>query len=249
MPKSSGRKQEHDQLSSWYLRRSTLRALIVFVLAIAGLGVEYCRDGGGRGPSEAASTDRDRFEDQVFRIDHVIDGDTAVLSDGTSVRLIGIDAPEMVPVQQCGAMEATQLNRELIDEKTVTLRLDPAETRDRFGRLLAYLEGCLGRLSAGASGLSSMITSADPHAVALFAVLATLFFYLYWQHKMVQFLLWGLAWVVLMVRHTISRSYINRLRFHGSFQTFSCCRSPADSSSWVAWRSLLRLSWVAEGRC
>jgi PAS domain S-box-containing protein len=52
-----------------------------------------------------------------------------------------------------------------------------------------------------------MITSADPHAVALFAVLATLFFYLYWQHKMVQFLLWGLAWVVLMVRHTIAFLY------------------------------------------
>lgn len=140
MPKSSGRKQERDQLSSWYMRRSTLRTLIVLVLAVAGLGVEYCRDGGGRRPSEAASTDRDRFEDQVFRIDHVIDGDTAVLSDGTSVRLIGIDAPEMVPVQQCGAMEATQLNRELIDEKTVTVRLDPFETRDRFGRLLAYLK-------------------------------------------------------------------------------------------------------------
>ncbi|MEJ2151778.1 MAG: hypothetical protein P8Y29_02215, partial [Gemmatimonadota bacterium] len=52
-----------------------------------------------------------------------------------------------------------------------------------------------------------MITSADPHAVALFAVLATMFFYLYWQHKMVQFLLWGLAWVVLMVRHTIAFLY------------------------------------------
>ncbi|MEJ2151777.1 MAG: thermonuclease family protein [Gemmatimonadota bacterium] len=140
MPKSSGRKQERNQPPNWFLRRSTQRTLIVLVLAVVGLGVEYCRDDRGRGPGEAASTDRERYEDQVFRIDHVIDGDTAVLSDGTSVRLIGIDAPEMVPVQQCGAMEATQLHRELIDEKTVTVRLDPAETRDRYGRLLAYLE-------------------------------------------------------------------------------------------------------------
>lgn len=140
MPKSSGRRQERDQRSSWYLRRSTQRTLIVLVLAIAGLGIEYCRDDGGHEPSGAASTDRERFEDQVFRIDHVIDGDTAVLLDGTTVRFIGVDAPEMVPVQQCGAVEATQLNREWIDEKTVTVRLDPAETRDRFGRLLAYLE-------------------------------------------------------------------------------------------------------------
>ncbi len=140
MPKSLGRKQERNQPPNWFLRRSTQRTLIVVVLAVVGLGVEYCRDDRGRGPGETASSDRERYEDQVFRIDHVIDGDTAVLSDGTSVRLIGIDAPEMVPVQQCGAMEATQLNRELIDDKTVTVRLDPAETRDRFGRLLAYLE-------------------------------------------------------------------------------------------------------------
>jgi len=52
-----------------------------------------------------------------------------------------------------------------------------------------------------------MIASADPHTLALFAVLATLFFYLYWQHRMVQFLLWGLAWIVLLARHMIAFLY------------------------------------------
>jgi micrococcal nuclease len=140
MPKSSGHRQEREQRPNWRPSRSTQRTLIVLVLAIVGLGIEYCRDDGGGGPSGAESTDRKRFEDQVFRIDHVIDGDTAILSDGTTVRFIGIDAPEMVPVQQCGAAEATRLSRDLLDDQTVAVRLDPAETRDRFGRLLAYLE-------------------------------------------------------------------------------------------------------------
>lgn len=70
----------------------------------------------------------------------MVDGDTAILSDGTTIRYIGVDAPEMVPVAQCGAVEATELNRELVEGKAVTIRLDPAETRDRFGRLLGYLE-------------------------------------------------------------------------------------------------------------
>lgn len=70
----------------------------------------------------------------------MIDGDTAILEDGTRVRYIGIDAPETRPTPQCGALEATRTNAERVEGRVVTLRLDPAETRDRFDRLLAYLE-------------------------------------------------------------------------------------------------------------
>ncbi len=76
----------------------------------------------------------------MFRVREVVDGDTAVLEDGTSVRYIGIDTPEARPVMQCGSREATAANRDLVGGRYVTLRLDPKETRDRFGRLLAYLE-------------------------------------------------------------------------------------------------------------
>lgn len=41
---------------------------------------------------------------------------------------------------QCGALEATRRNAVRVEGRVVILRLDPVETRDRFGRLLAYLE-------------------------------------------------------------------------------------------------------------
>lgn len=112
---------------------------MLLIVAIGGVGVEYCRDRRNP-PIGGDASDRALFEDQVFRVRRVIDGDTAVLSEGTTIRYIGIDAPEMVPVAQCGAVEATELNRELVEGKAVTIRLDPAETRDRFGRLLGYLD-------------------------------------------------------------------------------------------------------------
>lgn len=70
----------------------------------------------------------------------MIDGDTAILADGTHVRYIGIDAPEAWPRPMCGAAAATAANAGLVEGRRATMRLDPAATRDRFGRLLAYLE-------------------------------------------------------------------------------------------------------------
>ncbi|MGH7573398.1 MAG: thermonuclease family protein [Gemmatimonadota bacterium] len=107
-------------------------ALAATVLFVA------CRRGE---PSEdvTPSGDWGRYGDKVRWIDQVVDGDTAVLDDGTQVRYIGIDAPEG-GLRQCGAEQATALNRRLVEGRPVTLRLDRADTRDRFGRLLAYLE-------------------------------------------------------------------------------------------------------------
>jgi micrococcal nuclease len=74
----------------------------------------------------------------------VIDGDTiAVDLDGETenVRYIGVDTPETVkpgsPVE-CFGPQASALNRELVEGRTVTLRFD-RERRDHYGRLLAYV--------------------------------------------------------------------------------------------------------------
>src|SRR5207247_9921592 len=60
--------------------------------------------------------------------------------DGT-VRYIGVDTPESVkpgtPIQ-CFAEAASAYNRRLVAGQAVILRTD-AESRDRFGRLLAYV--------------------------------------------------------------------------------------------------------------
>ncbi|PIR52039.1 hypothetical protein COU77_02475, partial [Candidatus Peregrinibacteria bacterium CG10_big_fil_rev_8_21_14_0_10_49_16] len=72
----------------------------------------------------------------------VIDGDTIKvrLEDGIeeSVRIIGIDTPEVRPMQ-CFGEEATSRMQMLVKGKVVELERDPADDRDNFGRLLRYI--------------------------------------------------------------------------------------------------------------
>lgn len=112
-----------------------LRGLLPLALVAAA-----CPSGGGSTSEPPEPEDRARYADRPMRVERVIDGDTAILEDGTSVRYIGIDSPEERPSPQCGARAATEANEERVEGEVVTIRLDPAETRDRFGRLLAYLE-------------------------------------------------------------------------------------------------------------
>jgi endonuclease YncB( thermonuclease family) len=73
----------------------------------------------------------------------VIDGDTfEVLYDEepTSVRVFGIDAPE---VGESGGWESTQALRRLLGNRRVTMVFPGPKKRDSFGRLLAivYVDG------------------------------------------------------------------------------------------------------------
>lgn len=77
----------------------------------------------------------------------VVDGDTVdvLLEDSRRerLRLIGMDTPELYdprkPVQ-CFAREASARAHELLDGQRVSIEGDPSQdTRDRYGRLLAYL--------------------------------------------------------------------------------------------------------------
>jgi len=74
----------------------------------------------------------------------VIDGDTIevdIIGMRFKVRYIGIDTPELDderPEFRALAQEATRLNRELVEGKTVRLEKDVSGT-DNFGRLLRYV--------------------------------------------------------------------------------------------------------------
>lgn len=70
-----------------------------------------------------------------LRVVKVIDGDTVVLSDGRTVRYIGIDTPERgQPFYEA----AKNFNRKLVQGRVVELEFD-VERYDHYGRLLAYV--------------------------------------------------------------------------------------------------------------
>lgn len=72
-------------------------------------------------------------------VDQVIDGDTIVLDDGTRVRYLMVDTPEITNGKNdCFGENARQYNSDLVLGKEVTLDYD-VECTDRFDRLLAYV--------------------------------------------------------------------------------------------------------------
>ena len=77
-----------------------------------------------------------------FRVTRVLDGDTLVLDNGETVRLIGVDAPEThhpeIPVQRFGE-ESTEFLRRFAEGLECNLEYEPDNLRDQYGRLLAYV--------------------------------------------------------------------------------------------------------------
>ncbi len=105
---------------------------------------------------------------------HVVDGDTLDVDlAGTveRVRLIGIDTPETVkpnsPVE-CFGREASAFAKQLLDGQAVSIEADPSQdTRDRYGRLLAFIwldDGRLSNLELVAGGYAYEYTYDQPYA-------------------------------------------------------------------------------------
>ncbi|MGH7214421.1 MAG: thermonuclease family protein [Tepidisphaeraceae bacterium] len=87
------------------------------------------------------------FDKQTVSVVRVADGDTITVrsNDGreTRVRLIGVDAPELhhddgSPADHW-ADRAAGYVRGRLEGKSIILLVGPTETRDRYGRLLAYV--------------------------------------------------------------------------------------------------------------
>ncbi len=73
----------------------------------------------------------------ALSVTSVVDGDTLDLSDGTVVRLIGIDTPES---GQCGYGDATAVMAGLVTGFDITLLPGARDDVDKYGRLLRYVE-------------------------------------------------------------------------------------------------------------
>jgi micrococcal nuclease len=75
------------------------------------------------------------------RVKAVFDGDTVLLESGERVRYLGIDAPEVAHKRKrgdCYGDQARAANSNWVLHQTVRLEYD-RETRDGYGRLLAYV--------------------------------------------------------------------------------------------------------------
>ena len=100
--------------------------------------VEARRSKGGDEPTKSAPRSRaPRSEGpRTYLVTRVVDGDTLELGNGETVRLVGIDAPE---VGECGyELAAANLARLALRESVRLGRSD--EHRDRYGRLLRYVD-------------------------------------------------------------------------------------------------------------
>jgi endonuclease YncB( thermonuclease family) len=72
-------------------------------------------------------------------VEYVHDGDTLFLDDGTKVRLLGIDTPEIGDNAECYGDEATAQLRQLLPEGSRVRVLADVEPFDQYGRSLLFL--------------------------------------------------------------------------------------------------------------
>jgi micrococcal nuclease len=133
-------RRRRSPIASLRGKHPILRLLIVAILALgAYLGKSQWS---GTNPSVSPSTSTAASSDELVLVERVVDGDTLVLSGGDRVRLIGVDTPEThhptKPVQPFGP-EAYEFTRRKVEGKRVQLKFDPGETKDRYGRTLAYV--------------------------------------------------------------------------------------------------------------
>ncbi|MEV4185462.1 thermonuclease family protein [Streptosporangium canum] len=122
---------------------AALVALLVVYLVRGPTPPTEPQPGPAPAPTSARRDPRPPATAERAKVLRVYDGDTMTVApsgggEGQSVRLIGIDTPELRPAQ-CYGKEAAQALRELARPgSTVTLAPDRAR-KDRYGRWLRYV--------------------------------------------------------------------------------------------------------------
>lgn len=81
------------------------------------------------------------IEGEKALVTKVVDGDTIVVNDKTTVRFVGIDTPETVDPRRpvgCFGKEASNETKSLLTGKEVILQKDVSDT-DKYNRILRYV--------------------------------------------------------------------------------------------------------------
>jgi endonuclease YncB( thermonuclease family) len=101
-------------------------------------------------PPKSKHADKPKPKPKVrtYVVTRVVDGDTIELGNGATVRIVGIDTPE---VGQCGYEPASNHMADLVLGKSVRLAVSDEDT-DRYGRLLRYVD-----IPASQSGMGRVL--------------------------------------------------------------------------------------------
>jgi endonuclease YncB( thermonuclease family) len=113
-------------------RRTAVMMAVVPALAAASMAV-------AASPAEAATHPKITT---TARVGYVVDGDTIRLANGAYVRVIGIDTPER---GDCGYGKATRHAKKVLGSRVRLVNPASVKDRDKYGRLLRYVETLGGR--------------------------------------------------------------------------------------------------------
>jgi micrococcal nuclease len=120
---------------------SYMKNKLIYILAVVFVAILFSI---GRFLQHASIATKDYTK--ALYVSRVIDGDTIELSNGETLRYIGVDTPEVMERDGVNwvynpmpyAEPARDFNRELTEGKSIRLEFD-VQKRDRYNRLLAYV--------------------------------------------------------------------------------------------------------------
>lgn len=124
--------KQHNRMPSFF-KLAARFLLVVFLISLSGTLIHA-----------EETTEGELFKSNVIK---VIDGDTIRIKDGTLIRYIGIDTPELkrkvddvwVYDPEPFAEEAAKFNQNMVEGKEILIEIDPVQKHDKYGRLLAYV--------------------------------------------------------------------------------------------------------------
>jgi endonuclease YncB( thermonuclease family) len=153
-------------------RRLGIVLLILAIAAVAGYDHLRLRSGWPPGPPPDQRDDIVCYDGKAFRVTQAVDGDTLHIDvpdrskPFTIVRLWGVDTPEVYGGERpmYFGPEASKFTQGQVHGRSIRLELVPGRTRDRYGRLLAYV-----RLPDGAMLNERLIAEGYAYADTRFA--------------------------------------------------------------------------------
>lgn len=125
------------------MNNTKLLVLVCFLIVFLGLGLLFL---GIKQPAKVSipvqeSSSSAQIAGERVKVTEVVDGDTIKVSNGKTVRFIGMDTPETKDPRRpvgCFGKEASNEAKSLLDGKDVILQKDISEV-DKYGRILRYI--------------------------------------------------------------------------------------------------------------